>query len=279
MKRYILALGIILGAYTTHAQLTTPSLSPSARLIQTVGLTEIEINYSRPGVKGRKIFAPDGLVPFGEVWRTGANAATKIHFSSPVTMGGKTLKKGSYALLSIPGKASWQINWYSYESGNWSSYLKQEVLLTQQIPVSKTESLIESFDIHIQSLDLEGANLVLAWEHTAIIIPIRVHTKEKVLENISRTMAGPSSNDYYQAALYLHESGTDVAKALEYIQQVTVSEKALFFQVTREALILRDLKRKKEAVEVAKRALSLSTKADNKDFIRINAQLIEELSY
>lgn len=277
MKRYIFLLLFCLSTLGVSAQLKTPSLSPSASLSQTVGMTEIEVKYSRPSAKGRIIFAQEGLIPFGKTWRTGANAATKISFSGPVSIDGQTLEKGSYTVVTIPQEDFWQISWYVYGSSNWNSYLTQEAILTHKLPVAKTASYIETFEIHIQSISLDKANLVFEWENTRLKIPCEVPTQEVVLKNIERSMAGPNSTDYYQAALYLHESKLDLEKALVYIQKVTTSEKALFFQVTREALILQDLNRNKEAVEVAKRALILSEKVKSRDFVRINKQLIQAL--
>lgn len=269
---------LILCISTIQAQLQTPSLSPSASLTQTVGLTEIDIQYSRPSVRGRSIFNTTGLLPFGEAWRTGANAASKISFSAPVNLGGQEVAKGSYTLISIPDEESWEIKWYTYESTNWTSYLEKDALFQLQIPVKRSSSFIETFDINIQAISLESATLSIAWEETLIEIPLKVHTQEKVIKNIARTMKGPSMNDYYQAALYLHESEADIEQALSYIQKVTASDKALFFQVTREALILKDLRRKEEAIRSAKRALLLSEKVNNKDFIRINKNLLDELA-
>lgn len=275
MKIYFIALYFVIGALSSHAQLKTPSLSPSAKTIQTVGLTEIEVNYSRPSVKGRKIFGPDALVPYGEIWRTGANAATHIRFSTPILIQDQELQAGSYALLSIPNQDRWELKWYPYESSNWNSYVEKEPVLTNHVSVLQSKVSKESFEIQIDSIHLEGAKLVIEWEYTKLSIPLQVLTQKKVLRNIARTMNGPSSNDYYQAALYLHESRTDIEKALEYIQRVTASDKALFFQVTREAQILSDLNRNKEAVQAAERGLILSQKANNKDFIRLNKRIIQ----
>ncbi|WP_062060164.1 DUF2911 domain-containing protein [Aquimarina longa] len=260
-----------------NAQLKTPNLSSSATIQQTIGLTEVTIKYSRPSARERIIFGKDGLLSNNEVWRTGANAATKITFSNTVHINGQLLEKGSYTILSIPGVKEWQMNWYSYENGNWNSYAEKKPVLTLQLPVYTTSSYIETLEMHFQDITINKASLVLEWEHTLLKIPILVNEKDRILKSIEKTLSGPSNFDYFQAALYLHESKTDLKKALEYIKKVTSSDKALFFQVTREALILRDLGQNKAAITVAKRGLALSKKVGNKDFIKLNTKIIQEL--
>lgn len=134
-------------------------------------------------------------------------------------------------------------------------------------------------ELHFQDVTVNSATLLLEWEDTRLKILISVDEKERIFKAINRTLVEPSSFDYYQAALYLHETQTDLEKALEYIRKVTTLDSALFFQVTREALILKDLKRNKEAIEIANRALILSKKAGNKDFVRLNKKNIKEVGF
>ncbi|MBA6155097.1 DUF2911 domain-containing protein [Tenacibaculum sp. S7007] len=277
MKKYIILLSLILSNAIT-AQLKIPQLSPTATITQNIGLTEVTINYSRPSVRNRVIFEKNALLPFNEIWRTGANTATKISFSNDINIQGDTLKKGNYSILSIPKLNSWEIRWYSYDSGNWNTYVDKTPLLTIDVNVKKVPQLIETFEISFQDITLKSASLVLQWEHTVLKIPLTINEKEKILNSIKKTLAGASSFDYYQAALYLHETKTMLPKALEYIKKVTKSKKALFFQVTREALILKDLGENKEAVKVAKRGLLLSKKAKNNDFIKLNNKIIKGLN-
>lgn len=260
-----------------NAQVLAPSMSPSAYVKQTIGLTEITIEYSRPSARKRKIFNEEGLLPYKEVWRTGANAATKFSFSGSVNLDGQELPEGSYTLLSTPGKDNWKINWYTYDESNWNTYVDKTPLFTMEIPVKPTASHVETFEIHFRNIALSSASLVMEWERTSIEIPVTVNEKERILQSIDRTLAGPGNFDYFQAALYLHESGSDLNKALEYIQKVTKADDALFFQVSREVMILRDLGRNKEAVTAAKRGLALSIAAENNDFIRLNQKVIQDL--
>lgn len=273
MKNYILITALF-AALTGHAQLRLPAQSPSASVKQTIGLTEVEISYSRPSARERVILGE--LLPYGEFWRVGANAATKITFSGDVLIRGKVLKKGSYSLLATPEAKTWKVNWYSHTSSDWNDYVEAEPVLKIQIPVKKRDQTLESLEFHFQDITMESATLLLEWEQSRLEIPIRVDEKEQIAKDIIQTLAGPDIFDYYAAALYLHENQTELERALEYVQNVTKSPKAMFFVVTREALILQDLGRPAAAKKVAKRALELSKKVDNKDFIRMNLKIINQ---
>ncbi|GAA4274833.1 DUF2911 domain-containing protein [Aquimarina gracilis] len=279
LQKAFIILSFIFGSTTIGvAQLKVPALSSSSEIKQTLGLTTIEIQYSRPNRKNRKIFGANGLVPFNEFWRTGANSATKIIFDDDVFVGDKNLEKGTYTILTKPGDENWEVNFYPYNSRNWNTYVKLKPKVVLTIKKKALQNMVETLTIGFDEVTFENANLIIAWEQTQVKIPIRVAVKEKVLNNIKKTMNGPSNADYFQAALFLHETKTNLEEALVYIQKVTKSDKALFFQVHREALILADLNRKKEAMQVAKLSLQLSKQANNKDFIRLNEKLIQKLS-
>ncbi|MEL6254929.1 MAG: DUF2911 domain-containing protein [Bacteroidota bacterium] len=277
MKTYISLFILCLLSLIASAQLRTPSLSPTSTLTQKIGLTEIEIEYSRPSARDRSIFAEEGLIPFGEFWRAGANSATKISFSSGVSLAGENLEAGSYSILIKPYPTYWELHFYPFESTDWTKYVEKEASFVVKPEVSKSSAFIESFEIQIQDLDLHTASLVFEWENSRVKVPVELNDEERVMASIKRTLSGPGMFDYYNAAVYLHASNTDLEKALEYIQEVTRSDKALFFQVSREAQILYDLNRKDEALLSAKRALRLAQKANNQDFIRFNTKLIQKL--
>lgn len=273
MKNYIIVL-VLFGTQIINAQLRLPVQSPSATIKQTIGLTEVEISYSRPSTRDREIFGD--LLPYNEFWRVGANSTTKIIFSGDVLIDGNELKKGAYTILAIPGTKTWKLNWYEHTSGDWNDYVEAKPVLKIELPVKQRNSALESLEIHFQDITMDSTTLLLEWERSRLEILISVDEKERILKSIDRTLSGPGSFDYYFAALYLHESQIQLNKALEYIQKVTSSDKALFFQVTREALILRDLNRTTEARKVAERALELSQEAGNKDFIRMNQKIINQ---
>ncbi len=278
-KNIIITLVFVIGfTASILGQVRTPALSSSAKVIQTVGLTDIEILYSRPSAKGRKIFGEDGLIPFDKFWRTGANSATKIIFSDDITIGGKALKKGSYTILSKPGVTSWDIYFYPYETGNWSSYVEKKPIAIITSTSQKMADKVETLTISLDHISMTSALLTIKWENTKVPIPIGVQVHEKVMKSIENVLSGPSDNDYFQAALYMHEAKIDLEKALMYIQKVTNGNTPRFFHVYREALILTDLNRKAEAIVSAKKSLELSKKAGNEDFVRLNQKLIKQLS-
>ncbi|MBQ4818982.1 DUF2911 domain-containing protein [Aquimarina sp. MMG016] len=278
MKRnlYLLISCIIIFSNPIIGQLQIPALSPSSRTIQTVGLTSIEIEYSRPSKRERTIFGKGGLLPNGEIWRTGANAATKITFSDNIKIFDTTLEKGSYTILTKPDTASWEVYFYTYESSNWNSYVNSKPIARFTANINSLKDTMETFMIYIDQISLDSAQLVFAWENSKVMLPLKVEVHNKTMANIEKTLSGPTSFDYFQVALYLHEVGKDLDKALIYIQKATKSKNPLFFQVYREALILADLGRKTEAIGVAKQSLELSKKARNKDFIRLNEKFIEK---
>ncbi len=261
-----------------NGQLRTPALSPSATITQTVGLTDIRIEYSRPSLRGRNLFGVEGIIPFNEFWRTGANTATKITIGDDILINNKPLKKGTYSILTKPSSTSWDIYFYTYESGNWNSYVTKEPILSITQNSQKVTDKVETFSIALEELTIHSSKLVFTWENTKVSIPIHIKNEEKIVSNIKKTLSGPSNIDYFRSALYLHEAQLDLNTALEYIQKVTKDENPRFFQVYREALILKDLGRKKEALTAAKKSLELSENSKNKDFIRLNQKLIKSLS-
>ncbi|WP_378180917.1 DUF2911 domain-containing protein [Aquimarina sp. SS2-1] len=261
-----------------QAQLAIPALSPISKTVQTVGFTEIEITYSRPSKRNRVVFGENGIIPYNEPWRTGANAATKISFSDDVKINETLVRKGEYSIITKPGKEQWEIKFYEYTSKNWNSYVTNTPIASFTSKNIKQIDVLETFLIYIDQISLDSAELVFAWENSKVSLPIKFQVHEKAMKSIHNTLSGPTHFDYFQAALYLHETQTDLDTALEYIQKVTKKDNPLFFQVYREALILADLHRPEEAVVAAKRSLELSKKAENKDFIRLNQRFIEKWS-
>ena len=277
MKKLFLSLFVFTClAGQVFGQIRTPQPSPTSETKQTVGLTEVSLVYSRPSVKGRTIFTADGLVPHGEIWRLGANQATKISFSDDVKVGGKAIKGGDYALLSKPNEKSWEIMFFPYETGNWGSYVEKTPAATVKVDAQALPFSVESFTMMLGDLTSNTANLYVMWDKTTIAIPIEAEVDKKVMAGIDKVMAGPSANDYFAAASYYHDAGKDLNKALEMIQKATKVEKPAFWQVRREALILADLGKKDAAIEAAKKSKALAEKAGNKDYVRMNEKSIKE---
>lgn len=276
MKKLLFNTLALLLTISTYAQISTPAASPSATTTQEVGLTELTVEYSRPSMKGRTIFAKDGLVPFGSVWRTGANAATKITVGQNATIGGVEVEGGSYAVLTKPMANEWTFMLYPYEGRSWGSYREKTPAATFSVATKSTAAAVETFTIGVNNLSSNGASLDFMWENTMVSVPVEVEVHEQVMSNIQRVMAGPSTNDYFQAASYLHESGDDLKMALEYVQKATNIDEPRFWMVRREALILADLGRTQEAIAAARRSMELAKAADNEDYVRMNEKSIAE---
>ncbi|MCB0704107.1 MAG: DUF2911 domain-containing protein [Saprospiraceae bacterium] len=269
----------LLSAVTMQAQITTPAPSPSSTLIQKVGLTDVEVEYSRPGMKGRTIFAADGLVPFGELWRTGANASTKISFSDEVKFGGVAVPAGKYALYTIPDATEWTIILYK-DITHWGTppeYMESEEAARITVKSFKMDMTYESFTISIGNLSNSGATLGILWENTRVAIPIEVDVDSKVMADIEKAMAGTSARDYYTAASYYYDAKKDMNQALVWIKKANEMD-AKFWQLRRESLILAELGRYPEAIAAAEKSKAMAQEAGNQDYVRMNEKSIAEWS-
>jgi Protein of unknown function (DUF2911) len=277
----ILAFALMVMSQSANAQLRTPAPSPTAKFSQEVGLTKIEIEYSRPSAKGRKVFGD--LVRFGEMWRTGANASTKFTSSDDFTVGnGTVVPKGTYALYTIPNKTSWSVIFYKNTTFGGvppaDKYNKDDVAAQFDVPVKTLTEPVETFTMGLSNLRNSGADLELSWENTRIVIPFTVPTDTKVMADIKTQMEGPSANTYYAAARYYYEEKKDLNQALEWINTALAKGGDKFWIVRVKALILADLGRYKEAIEVAKYSTELATKDGNKDYPAMNEKSIMEWS-
>jgi hypothetical protein len=277
MKKLILLFCAGLISFGTFAQIQTPQPSPYSKLEQMVGLTDVSIEYSRPGMREREIFG--NLVPYGKVWRTGANANTKITFSDDVKIAGKELKKGTYALYTIPNKDSWEILFYS-DSDNWGTPEKwddNKVALRATADVQQMPMKMDSFTILIDDLKNNSATLNFIWENTIASLAFEVPTDATALASIEKVMNGPSAGDYFSAATYYHETGKDLKKALEWVNKANEMQgEDVYYMLRRKSLIEADLGMKKEAVATAKRSLASAEKAGNADYVKMNKDSLKE---
>ncbi len=278
MSKFIITTLMLCISTLAMSQIKIPAISPTVEITQQLGLTTITLSYSRPSLRGRGLIGTGGILQLDELWRTGANAATKIEVSSDILISAKQLPKGSYALLSTPHRDNWSFHFYPYTSSSHTSYIDQEPLLTVTAPVAYQAHPVESLSIHLEALTIDGAHLVLEWGDRKVSLPILLSEHELIMRGIDSVLDGPSSIDYFQAALYLHESETDLPLALQYIQQATADEAARFFMVYREALILRDLGKNEAAIKAARRSVILSQKAGNTDIARLSQRIVDELS-
>lgn len=261
---------------TANAQIKTPQPSPTSKIEQVVGLTDVTVEYSRPGMRGRTIFGD--LVPYGQVWRTGANANTKITFSDNVTVDGKELKKGTYAIYTIPGEKSWEVIFYS-DSNNWGTPQKwdeSKVAAKTTVDVLEMPMKIETFTITFDDLATGSAVIGMLWENVYAGVKFEVPTDAITTKSIETVMAGPSSNDYFQAATYYHTEGKDLKQALAWMQKATAGENPPFWYLRRMSLIQADLGDKKGAIATAQKSLAAAEKANNADYIKMNKESIAQ---
>lgn len=260
-----------------------PQASPTATLKQHVGLTDIEINYSRPSVKGRKIFGD--LVPFGQVWRTGANSSTKISFSTDVKLNGNVVPAGKYALFTIPGENEWTIILSKNTNGFGAfGYKPDEDLLRFKVtPVQLAETSIETFAIEFNHIRDETALLELVWEHTVVPIHLEVDVVSKVVPQIEAAVASKEKLQpqfYFQAAQFYFNHDLDQKKALAWLDTGLADKPKIAFELLNlKAKILAKQGDKAGALAAAKESTDLAIKNDgpNSSWIKLNQDLISSL--
>ena len=275
MKKLLLIIPLVALFIIAQAQVETPAPSPMGKIEQKVGLTDVKVTYSRPGIKNRKIFGE--LVAYDAMWRTGANAATVVSFSNDVKIGGQALPKGEYALYSIPGFETWDIIFYK-DTDNWGlpkKYdLKKEGL---KITVESDEMLhtIENFTINIDNLRDASASLDLYWENTLVRIPFTVDTDKAVMANIDKVLSGPERGDYYSAARYFYANDKDMDQALAWVKKAnSIDEK--FWQLRLESLILAKLDKKDDAIVAATKSMAMAQEAGNQNYVDMNKKSLME---
>ncbi len=274
----ILAIGALTLSMAANAQLTTPQPSPTATLTQKVGLTDVEIVYSRPGAKGRTVFGD--IVPYGEMWRTGANASTKLQVSTDVKIGGLDVPKGKYSLFTIPGKDEWTVivNKDITLSGT-DGYDQANDLGRFVVKSTKLNDMVETYTMDFSDFTTSTANLNLTWEKTKISLPIVTPADELVLKQIEKVMEGPSGGDYYQAARFYLEKEMKMDDALMYINKAIEKRPEAFWYIHVQAKIYAKLGKKKEAIASAEKSMALAKANADGDYgyIVSNEKLIKEI--
>ncbi|WP_029033645.1 DUF2911 domain-containing protein [Salinimicrobium terrae] len=277
MKKILFILFAGLMSNFAVAQVEVPPPSPSAKIEQQVGLTDVTVEYARPGMKGRTIFGD--LVPYGERWRTGANNNTTISFDTNVTIDGQELEEGTYAIYTVPRENEWDVIFYK-DNNNWGlpqEWDEDKVALIATAQVQEMPMSMETFTILIDELQTNSASLNFIWENTLATLDFEVPTDERAMASIQRVMNGPTAGDYFSAATYYHDEKKDLNKAYEWIQRaVELAGDDAFWVIRRKALIEADLGMKEEAIATAKKSLAAAEKAGNKDYVKMNMDSIKE---
>ena len=277
MKKLVLITFALTLMVSVNAQIKTPQPSPAAKIEQVVGLTDVSIDYSRPSMRGRTIFGE--LVPYGKVWRTGANGRTKVTFSDDVTIGDKELKAGTYAIFTIPNAKTWDVVFYTESDGGGAPAELDETKVAARVttPVYPIEMDIQSFTISIDDITSGSAVIGIMWEKTYVGVEFKVATDKTVSASIEKALAGPSFNDYYAAAVYNLSEGKDIKKAKEWIDKaMSMTKEPRFWQLRQQSLIYAKAGDKKDAIEIARKSLAAAKEAGNADYVKMNEDSLKE---
>jgi hypothetical protein len=277
MKKLLLS--VVLAGYlclpSMAQSIKTPAPSTPQYVKQDFGLSSIELSYSRPGVKGRKIFGD--LVPFGKVWRTGANSATTLTFGDPVTIGGTKIPAGKYGLLSIPAADEWtiiitrQLDVTSPAAYKPDQDVVRVTAKTHDLPFS-----VETFTILFADVNSTSCSLQLIWDNTIVMVPITTDVDSKIMAQIDNAM-NKDNHPYYTAAYYYLENGKDLNKALEWFDKALAQDPTAFFVAYQKARCQAKLGKKQDAIATAKKGIELAKQANNSDYVALNEKLIASL--
>lgn len=270
----LLALTVALTTDLQAQGLKMPQASTSQTITQNFGLGKITLNYSRPNVKGRKIFG--AMEPYGSVWRTGANSATVISFTEAVKIDGKELPAGDYGLFTIPGKDEWTVifnkgakQWGSYE------YKESEDVLRVKVKAIKLKDKVETFTIQFADVYPTTAKLQLMWENTAVSVDLSTEVDATVMASIDEAMKG-DKKPYFAAAQYYYSNGKDLNKALEWVNAAEAADgKAPWIKLWKGRIQLK-MGDKAGAAKTAAAGLQLATEMKNAEYVRLHTELLNE---
>ncbi|HEX4852019.1 MAG TPA: DUF2911 domain-containing protein, partial [Puia sp.] len=250
---------------STAQSLQTPRPSPPQYVKQDFGLSNIELSYSRPGVKGRKIFGD--LVPYGKVWRTGANNATTITFGDDVIIGGTKIPAGKYGLLTIPGENEWTIIISKQtEVTNPADYKQDQDVV--RVPV-KSQTLpfsVETLTISFDNVASSTCDLELLWSNTIVSLPIKTEVDSKVMDQIN-TVMNKDNRPYFSAAMYYMDNGKDLNKALDWLNKAGEQDPKAFYVFYQKARCQAKMGKKQDAIQTAQQSIQLSKEANNSDYV------------
>lgn len=274
MKK-ILMVTLILGMmFRSYGQgIKIPAPSPGQTIKQDFSLSTIEVNYSRPVIKGRKIFGD--IVPFGKLWRTGANSPTKFTFGEDVKVAGQSLKAGSYQVMSIPSEKSWVIIFSKGTNGVFN-YNPAEDVLKVTVPSTALSNSVESFSIQFSDVSANKLNIQLSWDKTSVSIPVETDVDAKIMGSIDRAM-NVDSKPYFESASYYFETGRDIKKALEWATKATESNPTAYWVFHLKAKIQVKIGDKVGAKATALKSIELAKAGKNDDYVALNQKLIDSL--
>src|SRR5690625_122638 len=261
MRKIIFSLFILGGLYInplSAQEFKMPAPSPTVSINQDFSTSFIKLEYSRPAVKERKVFGE--LIPFGEVWRTGANATCKVTFGEEVEVAGKMVKLGTYTLYSIPGEKEWKII-LNTELKNWGAdgYDEKKNVLVADLPVIRLKENQESFSLFIENMTDNSADLVLSWADVRIEIPVKADNHERIMKHLETAMRGENP-PYMRAASYYLSKGERLEEALKYIEMAIRENPEAYYMYWTRARIYEKLGRNDEALKSAQLSAEMAKK-------------------
>jgi hypothetical protein len=275
MKKILLTAAAAFILLAADAQLKTPAPSPTQTVKQDFGLSNIELSYSRPGMKGRKIYGD--LVPFGKVWRTGANNATTITFGEEVMLGGKKVPAGKYGLLTIPDKNNWTFVLTKQLDVTSPAGYKQEMdVVRVEAKPMKVDNNVETFTMQFANIKPTSVDLQLLWENTAVSLPITTDVETKVMAQIDNLM-NKDNRPYFGAAMYYMDNGKDLNQAMVWFDKAVELNPKAFWIHHQRANALAKLGKKEEAKAAANKSMQLAKEAQNDDYVKLNEKLLAEI--
>ncbi len=277
MMKKLLLVAFVTGSFTLvdAQQLKTPAPSPAQTIKQDFGLSNIELSYSRPGVKDRQIFGD--LVPYGKVWRTGANNATTLTFGDEVVIGGKKIPAGKYGLLTIPGADEWtMIISKQTDVSSPAAYKEAEDMVRVNVKPVKADINSETFTMQFANVKPESIDLVMRWDDLMLNMPITANVEEKVMAQINNLM-NKDNRPYFGAAMYYIDNGKDLKQALAWLDKAVEQNPNAFWIHHQRANALVRLGNKAEARTAANKSMELARTANNDDYISLNEKLLAEL--
>ena len=273
-KLFSFSMLVILSA-VSHAQMKMPAPSPGQTIKQDFALGNIELVYSRPSIKGRRIFGD--LVPYDKVWRTGANSATLLKFNDVVEIGGKRIDTGSYALYTVPGEDSWEII-LNKGIKNWGTegYKESDDVVRFKVPVMKMKTTMETFTMQFANIAPESCELHIMWDKTAVAVPIKSTIKDRMRADLEKAMA-TDKKPYWNAAQFYFEYDKNNAKALESINGAVAANPKAYYMWLYKAKIEKETGDKAAAMASSQKSLQLAQEAKNDDYVKMNEDLQKKL--
>jgi hypothetical protein len=272
--KQLFAIALVAISLNSFAQaVKMPAPSPGQTIKQDFSLSFIEVNYSRPVIKGRTIFGD--IVPFGKLWRAGANNPTKVTFGEDVKVAGKDLKAGAYQLMIIPTAKNWEIIFNKGTNGVFN-YHPEEDVLKVTVPTNTLASSVESFTIQLGQVIANTCEIQIMWEKTSVSIPVTTEIDAKIAASIEKAMR-VDTKPYFESASYYFETGRDLKKALEWATKASEANPSAYWVMHLKAKIQAKMGDKVGAKATALKSIELAKAGKNEDYVSLNQKLIDSL--